>query len=397
MIKTDLSARYLCLRLTFSLALACILIALTGGNAIAHKPSDSYLKIRGGESELKIQWHIAIKDLELMVGVDSDRDGKVTWSELKGKQQESSAHALSHLKFWADGIPCNLQFTQMLFTEHSDGGYAVLDLSTGAAGSSETMRVEYSFLFDADPTHRGLVLYENGAASATYILSPSEAALEFEAGEASLWSTFVDYVKEGVWHIWIGFDHILFLISLLLPAVLVRPPAASLRENKQWQPVEKFKPAFHSVLKIVTVFTLAHSITLWLAVMGYVTLPSRLVESVIAFSIIVTALNNLFPLLNIPGWAIAFVFGLIHGFGFANVLLDLGLSSTVLGVSLFGFNVGVELGQLAIVAVFLPIAFLVRNSKFYEVVILKIGSIAIAIVAAIWMLERIGNFEILGF
>ena len=131
--------------------------------------------------------------------------------------------------------------------------------------------------------------------------------------------------------------------------------------------------------------------------MGYVTLPSRLVESVIAFSIIVTAFNNLFPLLKIPGWAIAFVFGLIHGFGFANVLLDLGLSSTVLGVSLFGFNVGVELGQLAIVAVFLPIAFLVRNSKFYEVVILKIGSIAIAIVAAIWMLERIGNFEILGF
>jgi hypothetical protein len=366
------------------------LTVLTGGNAFAHKASDSYLKIRGGESELKIQWHIAIKDLELMVGVDSNRDGDVTWGELKGKQQEISAHALSHLKFWADGNPCDLQVADMLFTEHSDGGYAVLDLSTGVIGSADLMKVEYSFLFEADPTHRGLVLYENEGVAATYVLSPSQASLEFDAGAASLWSTFVDYTKEGVWHIWIGFDHILFLISLLLPAVL-------LRKRKQWEPVEEFKPAFHSVLKIVTVFTVAHSITLWLAVMDYVTLPSRLVESAIAFSIIVTALNNLFPLFKIPGWAIAFVFGLIHGFGFANVLLDLGLSSTVLGVSLFGFNVGVELGQLAIVAVFLPIAFLFRRSMFYEIAILKIGSVAIAVVAAIWMVERIGNFEILGF
>jgi hypothetical protein len=101
--------------------------------------------------------------------------------------------------------------------------------------------------------------------------------------------------------------------------------------------------------------------------------------------------------LKIPGWAIAFVFGLIHGFGFANVLLDLGLSSVTLGVSLFGFNVGVELGQMAIVAVFLPLAFLIRKTKFYELVVLKIGSIVIACIAAIWMLERIGNFEILGF
>lgn len=368
-----------------------IYTATANGYVFAHKASDSYLKIRGGESALKIQWHIAIKDLELMIGVDSNRDGEVTWGELKGREKEISAHALSHLKFWADGILCRLQLTRMLFTEHSDGGYAVLDVGTNAAGSSKSLRIEYSFLFEADPTHRGLVLYENDQILATHILSPSEPVLELETDKAtSIWSTFADYVLEGVWHIWIGFDHVLFLISLLLPAVLFR-------ENKQWQPVENLKPTFQSVVKIVTVFTLAHSITLWLAVMGYVALPSRLVESAIAFSIIVTALSNLFAVQNIPGWVIAFIFGLIHGFGFANVLLDLGLSSTALGVSLFGFNVGVELGQLAIVAVFLPIAFLIRGLKFYEVFVLKIGSIVIAIIAAIWMLERIGNFDIVAF
>jgi hypothetical protein len=144
------------------------------------------------------------------------------------------------------------------------------------------------------------------------------------------------------------------------------------------------------------VFTIAHSITLWLAVMEYVTLPSQWVEAAIAFSIIVSAVNNLLPILKFRGWVIAFLFGLIHGFGFANVLLDLGLSSVTLGISLFGFNIGVELGQLAIVIVFLPIAFLIRKSKFYEIVILKIGSILIALVALIWVIERVGNFEILG-
>ncbi len=381
----------LCLnRLTFVSTIVLVVLVSISSQAFAHKASDSYLKIKGGQTELELQWHIAIKDLELMIGVDSNRDGDVTWGELKQKQSAISAYALSHVSFSIDGSQRNLKVREMLFTEHSDGGYAVLALNTGAAGSSEQFEIEYSFLFDADPTHRGLVLYENNDASATYVLSSSNPSIEFEAGDASLWSTFVDYTKEGVWHIWIGFDHILFLISLLLPAVL-------LREKKRWVPVEQFKPAFYSVSKIVTVFTIAHSITLWLAVMEYVTLPSQWVESAIAFSIIVTAFNNLFPILKIPGWAIAFVFGLIHGFGFANVLLDLGLSSVTLGISLFGFNLGVELGQIAIVAVFLPIAFLFRKTKFYEIVVLKLGSILIACIAAIWMLERIGNFEILGF
>ncbi len=387
---TTLASHRRILIIAIVVAFAAISLTFSSRPALAHKASDSYLKIRGDQSELGVQWHIAIKDLELLIGVDSNRDGDVTWGELKAKQTEIAAHALSHLKMWLDERPCEFEVTEMLFTEHSDGGYAVLNLSPSVSSAAEAFKIEYSFLFDVDPTHRGLVLFEANEVPATYVLSPTQSTIEFNAGDASLWSALVDYTKEGVWHIWIGFDHILFLISLLLPAVLIR-------KSNQWQPVDRFKPAFRSVLKIVTVFTIAHSITLWLAVMQYVTLPSRLVESAIAFSIIVTAFNNLFPLLKIPGWAIAFVFGLIHGFGFANVLLDLGLSSMTLGISLFGFNIGVELGQLAIVAVFLPLAFMIRKTKFYELAVLKLGSILIACIAAIWLLERVGNFEIIGF
>ena len=370
--------------------IATVLAMTIGSTAQAHKPSDSYLRIRGGNDVLTAQWDIALKDLEFIIGLDANQDGDVTWGELKDKRDAISAHALSRLRIAADETACGVEVTELKVTEHSDGSYAVLELATDAAGDSRVLKIEYSLLFDVDPTHRGLVLYENGANASTYVLSPTDSTLEIDTSESGLLKTFVTYVGEGVWHIWIGFDHILFLISLLLPAVLVL-------KDKAWRPVEEFKPALRTVTKVVTVFTIAHSITLWLAVMDYVTIPSQLIEATIAFSIIVTALNNLYPVLPFSSWVIAFAFGLIHGFGFANVLLDLGLSNVTLGVSLFGFNVGVELGQLTIVLVFLPFAYLLRRTEFYKWGIFRLGSVVVVVVASIWMYERVFNTEILGF
>lgn len=364
--------------------------AFPGTSAMAHKPSDSYLKITGGSDRLSIEWDISIKDLEFLIGVDGDQNGEITWGELKSQREAIAARALSRLSIVADGELCKLELAELLVNQHSDGKYVVLALETNAPGDAAVLDISYSLLFDEDPTHRGLVLYNNGSVTSTHVLSPASPKLELVTSETSLWHSFVDYVKEGVWHIWIGFDHILFLLSLLLPAVLVR-------KEKQWDSVDSFRPACMAVLKIVTVFTIAHSITLWLAVMEYVTLPGQMVEAVIALSIIITALNNLYPVLPLSGWAIAFAFGLVHGFGFANVLLDLGLSSTALGVSLLGFNVGVELGQMAIVLVFLPIAYAFRDTSFYRLGIFKLGSVVIAIIATVWMIERVFNLEILGF
>lgn len=358
--------------------------------ASAHKPSDSYLKLRGGSEFLTIEWDIAIKDLEILVGVDSNQDGKITWGELKSNRGAIIGHALSRLNVKANGVDCKLSVTELLHSRHSDGGYAVLRITTDQPGTASRIAIDYNLLFDIDPTHRGLVLYENGAVATTNVLSPSKPTLEIKTDDISLWHTFVDYVREGVWHIWIGLDHVLFLISLLLTAVLIR-------KEDRWEAQEEFWPACRAVLKIVTVFTVAHSITLWLAVMEYVTLPSQAVEATIAFSIVVVAVGNIFPRFSLSGWKIAFAFGLIHGFGFANVLVDLGLSSSALAVSLLAFNIGVELGQLAIVAVAFPIAFLIRKTELYHYFILMGGSLIVAILAAIWMYERIFSAEILGF
>jgi hypothetical protein len=188
-------------------------------------------------------------------------------------------------------------------------------------------------------------------------------------------------MHEGIWHIWLGFDHILFLLSLLLPAVLIR-------RDRNWQPGGSFHAAFIEVAKVVTAFTLAHSITLSLAALGVVSLPSRWVESAIALSVVLAALNNLLPLVANGRWIAAFAFGLLHGFGFAGALKDLGLPTGSLALSLAGFNIGVELGQLAIVALFLPLAYALRATWGYRRLLLAGGSAAIAAVAAIWFAER---------
>ena len=151
------------------------------------------------------------------------------------------------------------------------------------------------------------------------------------------------------------------------------------------------------MLKIVTAFTLAHSITLTLATLGVVTLPSRLVESAIAASVVLSALNNIFPLIESKRWMVAFAFGLIHGFGFASVLADLGLPQDALLLALVGFNLGVEGGQLAIVSAFLPIAYYLRNTQFYRRVVLFAGSIIIVLLAMVWLVERMFDLKLLGF
>jgi len=367
----------------------CLLCLLLTAPTRAHKPSDSYLQITGGQDKLTARWDIALKDLQYLLSLDANHNGEITWGELKAQRKAIVAHALSRLSLATEGQDRHLKVVDMQVAQHSDGCYAALLLEIDCPGDVAQFEVDYHLLFDVDPTHRGLVLYRNGSVTSTHVLSPSVSQLVLRTSEISLGQAFLDYLREGVWHIWIGLDHVLFLLSLLLPAVLVR------REHA-WQPSDDFSLVAKNVLKIVTVFTLAHSITLWLAVMEYVTLPSMLVEATIAFSIVVTACHNLYPVLPLSNWAIAFGFGLVHGFGFANVLVDLGLSSTALAVSLLGFNGGVELGQLAIVLVFLPLALLLRNTFFYRRLVLQAGSVGVAIVASIWIYERLFNAEIIG-
>ena len=361
------------------------------GAAWAHKPSDSYLTLRAaeGSSAIAVRWDIALRDLDYVLQLDRDGNGDLNWGEVRQRADDITRLATSRLALTAAGKPCPLTATgPMQLDKHSDGTYAVLSLSAQCPTLASPVKATYSLLFDVDPSHRGLVQWIAPTAKGTpeaaqaLIFSTESAEQTLALQPASAWQTFSQYVVEGVWHIWIGYDHILFLLALLLPAVVTR-------QGGQWVPVPGLTGALKEVLKVVTAFTLAHSITLTLAGLQIISLPSRLVESVIAASVIVAALNNLRGTIESKRWLMAFGFGLIHGFGFASVLADLGLPQGALVLALVGFNVGVELGQLAIVAVFLPLAFWLRATRFYRVGLLMAGSIMVALLASWWLAQRL--------
>lgn len=366
-----------------------LLLWLFASCAAAHKPSDSYLSLATEGARIAGQWDIALRDLDFALGLDVDADGRLTWGEVRSRHEDIAAYALARLRLRADGRDCTTVPTAHLVDEHSDGGYAVLRFDTDCAGGPARLDVAYSLFFDLDAQHKGLVSVRGGDGTRAYVLGADNRELTAALRESSWVEAFAGHVREGVWHIWIGFDHILFLLSLLLPAVLAR------REDR-WEPAETFRDALLDVVRVVTAFTIAHSVTLSAAALGAVELPTRWVESAIAASVIIAALNNVWPVLPLRRWTMAFGFGLIHGFGFAAVLADLGLPREALALSLVGFNVGVEAGQLAIVTVFLPVAWALRRRWVYRRLIFAAGSIAVATLAAMWFVERAFDLRLLG-
>lgn len=375
----------------FFYLVAALVVFFMTSNAYAHKPSDSYLSLKVEQKQLQGQWDIALRDLDFAIGIDSDDNGEISWDEVRAKHKDIAAYAMSRLAFSVGDNSkenaCPIEVGEQMLDQHSDGTYTVIYFKV-ACKEMNTIHLAYNLLFDIDPQHKGLLKLTNAAGEvSTAIFSPDHAQQILTLSNISNWQQFSEYVKHGVWHIWIGFDHILFLLSLLLPAVLM------IKENR-WVPALSFKAAALDVLKIVTAFTLAHSITLSLATLEVLSLPSRWVESAIALSVILAALNNLFPLFRGQRWVLAFAFGLIHGFGFASVLSDLGLPQSSLSLALIGFNVGVEVGQMAIVAVFLPFAFSVRAKWIYQKMLFNGGSCVIILLATIWLFERVFDMRV---
>jgi len=360
-------------------AVALVLASLSP--TAAHQSSDAYLSLRVQGETIFGQWDLALRDLDYAIGLDADNDGIVSAGEWRTHQAAIADYALSRLKIQADGAACEIRATDHLVDQHSDGAYEVLRFAAACPAMPRVLEIGYDLLFDLDPQHRGLLRVEEQGATHTAIFAPEQKIWRLE-GHATDWRRQIgDYLREGVWHIWTGYDHMLFLTALLLPAVLVRRAG-------RWEAVASFGAAWRDVLQIVTAFTLAHSVTLSLAVLGYLALPSRLVESAIALSVVAAALNNLFPLVEKRLWALAFGFGLVHGLGFANVLAELGLPRDALALALVSFNLGVEAGQLAVVAGLLPLAYLWRRSRAYPRLVLGAGSSCIVAIASLWLIER---------
>ncbi len=353
-------------------ALAAAILAASAGPALAHKPSDAHLRLAADGARLDGRLDVAVRDLDAAIGVDGDGDGEVTWGELTAAAPRIEAYLTGRLALAADGQPCEVALGTAALVDLSDGAYWAQPISARCpAAPAEAVTVTYGLLFDVDAQHRGLV----HVAGSTEIIRDGAPVRIAASGGVS----FGSFLREGIWHIWIGLDHVLFLLCLLLPAVFPRTGGRP-------RPAESLRGVAIEVLEIVTAFTLAHSITLVISAAGLIQLPSRFVETAIAISVVAAALNNLVRVID-ARWAVAFALGLLHGFGFSSVLIDLGLPPDQLIASLLGFNVGVELGQLAIVAALLPVLYCIRRTLAYRA-LLYAGSGAAAVIATMWTFER---------
>ena len=372
--------------------------------AFSHIPNQSYIFLRIYETEgIEGRFEINTREINKVFGTNF-KNG-VEFSEVEPYIEEIRTYLLNNTSFSS-----NLGNHKIILLEESgvfpfnlgDFVQVYFRLENTKILPKE-LTVNYSAVFEKDNSHRGYLITEynwregviNEETNITLDFSPNKTQDTMDLTTSSVWNGFYAMIKQGVWHIWIGIDHILFLLALILPSVVRR------RKNElnqfgafDWEPVQTFKSAFIYIIKVVTFFTIAHTITLTLASLEIVNLPSQLVESIIAFSIGLAAFHNIRPIFKLKDWNIAFIFGLFHGFGFASVLSDLGLTNEFLTLSLLGFNVGVELGQLAIIAAIFPILFLLRKLKLYPKLLVYL-SVILIIISLYWFIERVFDINLM--
>lgn len=354
-----------------------LFLLLFSSAAWAHQASEAYLNYRVEGAEVEQRLDIALRDLDRDLALDANGDGALSWGEVRSRWPDIERLAGDGVRFTADGAACAPQgHATPQLDAHSDGVHAVLVTRWHCPAAVRELDIDYRLFATTDAGHRGLARLV-GAAGEPLVLVPGAGPQRLNTGSHG----FVGFVAEGMAHIAGGLDHVLFLVTLLLVAVWRR-------DGRGWVPRDRAGSVLAETLRLVTAFTLAHSITLGLAASGAIDPPSRWVESLIALTVLLAALDNLRPFVPGPRWLMVGLFGLVHGVGFAGPLKDLGLRGAELVLPLLGFNLGVELGQLGVVALLLPLVLVLRERPAYRRWIVPGSSSAVAALAAVWLAER---------
>ncbi len=349
-------------RLAGGAAIAGLLAFLPAMVASAHETSTSYSRVTIEGNAVRVAFTMNLLELHLGPTVDADGDEVVTYDELDEGIESLYAAIKKHYQLRVPEEP-----TAVLLERY--------DLS-----DENTVRMQILFTFDravsglmvastlpaiTQPNHQHLLRLDDGTTIRQAVLDASQPIARLDmVDSATLGRTVAGFLHLGVGHIFTGYDHLAFLVGLLIGT-----------------------SGLIALVKVVTSFTVAHSVTLGLASFGLVSLPPRLIECLIALSIAYVAIENMWKGLVTSRWSITFLFGLVHGFGFSNVLRELGLPPGRLAVSLFSFNIGVEVGQVAFVAAVFPILLFIRSSRWktHLTAMLSLGIMALGFY---WFVER---------
>lgn len=362
--------------------LLSLLLLLIAHASHAHQISTAHLNGSFDKTGVfKGEWQVRLYDLEQAIGIDIDGDGQLRWQELQNRADAVTQYLQANLIFSRAHKNCTLAINDNWQVDsHFNEGYVVVPVRVQCPIEGPAT-IRYSAFFDVDSQHKLLLSMSNETHTSPRILSDANRSIVLNESTGSRLATFKEFVIQGAIHIWIGFDHILFLLSLLLSCVLIR-------KHHSWQSNPNIKNIALHTTWIVTAFTFAHSITLTATALNWIHLPSRWVEVGIAVTVALAALNNIFPVVKRIGW-LTFGFGLLHGMGFAGALGELGLPADQQALTVLAFNLGVEIGQMFIVILVLPILMLLRKHYWYARYSMTSLSAVIVLLAVQWTFQRI--------
>ena len=419
-------------------------LALTAGLAHAHKGSDAYLDVQEindtgvgvaasgsgaapAERNFRLALSVAIKDLDLLVPIDANADGKVTWGEVKAAAPMLLALVTEAVNLEAPpsqpahAAACRLNWQSDGIERRSDGAYLRFAAKARCA-ATQALALRYTLLKEQDATHRLLVagrvagndlltttsplqttaLVLAGAAASTSNASAAASVAPANAPSSGRWQALGDYFALGVHHLLEGYDHLAFLLALVLPLRLNLRSAGSAQSTAKSKPKPNANAngkanekavgkgnVWLALLRTITAFTIGHSITLMLATFGLTQASPVWVEPVIALSIAVTAVLNLRPVPGVRVDVLALLFGMVHGFGFAGLLQEAAAPTGLLPWALAGFNLGVEAGQLIAVSAWVLLSQLVVARVWYPSVVVRGGSVLLVLIAAYWFWQRV--------
>ncbi|RYX94182.1 MAG: HupE/UreJ family protein [Comamonadaceae bacterium] len=369
-----------------------VLAVLAAAPAFAHKASDGYMQVNDAAADdpagSKLQLSLAIRDIDAVIDtLDADGNRQITRGEIRLAMPAIAEWVGQGALFRCGVQPLAVAWAFEALEQRIDGAYVRLAATVRCAGSP--LAVDYSLMKNVDPTHRLIVSGSPGGQPLVAVLSPQgrgQGVLR-QAVAASGPATLAQFFAEGVHHIVTGYDHLAFLLVLMLPIVLYRRTPLLPGEPVQ---NARTRRGVLALFMTVTGFTVGHSLTLGLATLGVVSASPRWVEPAIAVTIAVSALLNLFPVRHVRGDVLAIVFGMIHGLAFSSVMTEAGISGALLVWGLAGFNLGVEAGQLAGVAVWCCIHLALVRWRHYERVVVRGGSWALLLLALYWAAERVG-------
>jgi hydrogenase/urease accessory protein HupE len=337
---------------------------LLATSAAAHLGDLSYSEVvvHGAAVDYKLRFAA-----HLIPGVDPSGEVKLTRRDILAREPDILEWLSATLRVRLDGAECSPELAESYGPDANDDLTVILVYTCQRAGHA--LKIEFHPFDEVLPEFQNLASVRHAGKAAAFVFTPQSRVLVIGADgvatEESQSPTLLGFFVLGVEHIWTGYDHLLFLLALLLPG------------GTLWR-----------LAGIVTAFTIAHSITLGLAALDVLTLPIEPVEAAIAASVVVAALDGMRPHVRDHRWLLTFAFGLIHGFGFAGVLREIGLPADAVAMPLLGFNLGVEAGQLAVVAVAVPTIRAVARSAGGARVKTVLG-VLIAAIGAFWLVERL--------